>query len=114
MSLKDDMAADVDTVFFDIDEFAEKAIYNGVEIMVIPEIGEGSAMKSSPNDTDRTFVNAIFTVRTADVPEPGVGDSIEYDEKTYQFAAIVEKQVGMNRIRFTADNSTVTVALGRL
>lgn len=107
MSLKDDMANDVDTVFFDMDEFAEKALYNGIEITVIPEIGEGSSVRTKPNDRERTYEDAIFSVRKADIPNPYVGDTIIYKEKEYDFAAISGDSAGMFRLRFIANESAV-------
>ena len=114
MSLKDDMAADVELVFFDTDEFAEIASYNGTEILVIPEIGDGTSIRSNPHERGKTYENAIFTVKEQDVPNPCAGDTIVYENKEYEFAAILEKQYKAYRLRFTANDSIVATALGRI
>ncbi|MDU2063776.1 MAG: hypothetical protein E6713_02960 [Sporomusaceae bacterium] len=106
MNLRDIKAADIDAVFFDADELAEPAQYNDVDILVIADPGEGTA-RNKPFDTEKTYEDAVFSVREADVPMPAIGDVVTYKGKDWEFVTLVESSVGRHRIRCVANGSAV-------
>ena len=103
MSVKDQMAADVG-IFFNLDEFGEQAQYNGVDIVVVPEIGE-SNRKGNSITADGQSNQAWFWVSEIDVPEPASGDEITHKSITWQVIRISEFGGGMHRIECVANES---------
>lgn len=103
MSLKAMMAADIAAVFFNDQELAKHGNYNGVDILVIPQIGEGE----SRSDPDNRREMAYFRFKTDDVPNPEIGDVFTYDGKDWYFAEITSKNDFSIRCRFFADQSAV-------
>lgn len=111
MTLKEDMLDDVG-IFFNEEEFAEKILYNGISILAIPEIGEEN--NRNIHDINKTYKNAVFVIKSEDVPEPGVGDNVIYNDVEYTFADILEKQTGIYRLRFINGESAVVPGMGAL
>lgn len=105
MSIKSQIVADVD-IFFNIDEFAEEATYNGKDILVIPKIGEGQSSKK-PFENASRYVDAYFSIMASDVPDPEIGDVLVHNGKEWQFATIAETDGVIHRLRFTGDESAI-------
>lgn len=106
MSLKDTMAADMDELLFSDSDFAVAVRYNGVEIKALAEIGDDSTSRN-PNDREHDYGNAVFTVRAADVPTPGAGDTISYQSEEYEYVSVAQQTHGIYRLRFVSRNSAV-------
>lgn len=96
MSLKDVMAADA-AIFFNSNEFAEAATYNGVQIDVVPEIGaelqDGNAVEKE-GSADR----AIFWVKKSDVSSPKAGDVIVFESKTWRVVRLISTDAVMHSV----------------
>ena len=72
MTFKDMLASDLAAVFYSPDEFAEPAIYNGKEILVVEDGGS-----SRTTNVPGVLVPALsIRVMAADVPSPKPGDKI--------------------------------------
>lgn len=108
MGLKEQFMADVDSVF--MADFGEPAEYNGKAIKVIPEIGEGE-LKGHFWENERRQKRAIFFIKTADVPDPQVGDVLVHAGVEWNYAFIVETDGVMTTIECTGAESAVL--LGR-
>lgn len=106
MSLKETMAADMDVLLFSDSDFAVTVLYNGIEITALAEVGDDSNSRN-PNDREHGYGNAVFTVRAADVPAPGAGDTIEYQGEEYEYVSISQQSHGVYRLRFISRNSAV-------
>jgi hypothetical protein len=102
MNLKELMIADLG-VFFDGNEFAEPATYNGVDILVIPDIGEGDSRKHF----DSRYETAFFTVKAADVPDPQIGDTLVHKEKEWQMVGVARRGSFRHKLKFITDESAV-------
>ena len=116
MTLKDDMLADVDSVFFNSDEMAETITYtsDGVDknISALIEIGTSSGEKWNLKERDRSYSDATFTIKQSDIPKPHAGDKILYNGKKYTFVTIDQYINGMYDLRFASKESAVS--MGRL
>jgi len=105
MNFKDQIAKDL-AVFFNKEEHADLVLYNSMEIVAIVEIGEDNAKGntfSQQGSSDRAF----FEVQELDVPEPQLGDTITYKNKTWHYAHIVNYSTGVYRIECTANESAM-------
>jgi starvation-inducible outer membrane lipoprotein len=104
LNLKEIMIADLDEVFFDEDNgFAEPAKYNGINITVIPDIGEGESRKQF----DNRYETAFFTVKASDVPNPQVGDVLEHNNIEWQMVGAVRIGSVRHKLKFTTNESAV-------
>lgn len=79
MAFKDMLAADMDTVFFNPDEFAVPITYNGTEILAI----EADGFLMSTGVPGVTLPTRSILVRRSDVPKAKVGDKVIMDEQTW-------------------------------
>ncbi|WP_196600102.1 head-tail joining protein [Pectinatus frisingensis] len=116
MTLKGDMLADVDSVFFNSDEMAETITYtsDGTDknISALIEIGTSSGEKWNLKERDRSYSDATFTIKQSDIPKPHAGDKILYNGKKYTFVTIDQYINGMYDLRFASKESAVS--MGRL
>ncbi|KMO86421.1 hypothetical protein AB840_08110 [Megasphaera cerevisiae DSM 20462] len=113
MSLQDDMGTEMAELLFNADEFAEEAAYvsKGVEqtISVLADIGTATGTKRNPKEVDKSYGEATFTIREADVPQPHAGDFILYHGIKYTFVAVEAYMNGVYDVRFTSGLSGVSV-----
>ena len=89
MSLKDVMAADLDEVFFDLDEFAElHNITVGEEAYSVPAIVQGTATDQFARKLDGVYVaKTTLRVKASDIPAlPVRGTLLNLDDVTYLVA----------------------------
>lgn len=78
MTLSEDITADL-SIFFDDEEFAETAIYNGTEITVV-EDGGFKNISGSPG----VYVSALtIHVRESEVAKPKVGTLVVFRGENY-------------------------------
>ena len=117
MSLKDLMIADL-TMIFNPQEHADPILYNSVEILAIVEIGEDN-VKGNIFSQDGTSDRAFFEVKKSNeitqpdgtidtfIVNPQIGDIIEYDNKIWNYAHIVNNSIGVYRIECTANESAM-------
>lgn len=77
MTLKTDITADLDDVFFDTDEFAEEITYNGASINAIVEYG----VNLTHGET--AAAQAQILVKKADVSAPQPRDTVVIGSTTY-------------------------------
>lgn len=73
MTLKDQIDLD-EPIFYDSEEFAEEAVYNGTPILVV-EAETGERVTGEPG-----FVAPLFTVlvKSSDVTRPKGGDTVVF------------------------------------
>jgi hypothetical protein len=105
-SLKQQMAADVSAVFFNILEFADSATYNGATITVVPQIGE-SNVKGNEFSNDGSADRAEFFIKVSDVALPVPGDVIAHAGKTWTVVRVLESDDAMHRVLCTAGQSAI-------
>lgn len=103
MTLKDQIAADV-AIFFNTDEFAEQVTYNGVSILVVPEIGETN-QRGNGIVSDGRSDKAYFWVEVSEVPNPVAGDTISHLSKTWSVVRVAEGDGGMYKLECVANES---------
>jgi len=104
MNLKDLMAADLETVFFNEDGHGESATYNGVETVVIPFVGEGSSRQMSSYERREV---AFFSVMASVAPEPQIGDLLVHKGIEWQMDGAVSIGSLRHKLRFVTDESAV-------
>ena len=98
MTLKDQIAADVQTVFLNTDEFAEKIIYNGKSIAGLVFRGDAPG-KGNVLTTDGQSDQCILRVAIDDVPSPKVGDRVTDETgKKWIVKMILSSGAGMHRL----------------
>ena len=79
MTFKDQLATDLETVFFNADEFAISANYNGTDILAI----EADSFLTSTGIPGVTQPIRSIMVRQADVATVKVGDKVVIDGQTW-------------------------------
>lgn len=104
MNLKELIAADVD-VFFDLDENARVALYNGREIVAVPQIG-ATNQKGNILTSDGMSDRASFRIKIADVPIPKSGDEIIDQGITWTVSFIAETNRTSNVVSCTSNESS--------
>lgn len=104
MNLKDLMAADLETVFFNVNGHGETATYNGVETVVIPDIGEGNSRKTTGYERQEI---AFFSVMASVAPNPRVGDILVHNDIEWQFIGAVSIGKFRHKLKFTTNESAV-------
>ena len=72
MTLKAQLLADLDAVFYDAGGFAEEAVYNTKPVLIIPDSG----MIQSTSVPGYMVQAQRFRVRAADVARPKPGDKV--------------------------------------
>lgn len=91
MSLKTDMARDLDEVFLNTEEFAEPRRVGGREIKcVFYETEESAAVDEYGRDVKSYTLQA----KTADLPQMRVGDMLNIDTRAYTITN-VRRDYGM-------------------
>ena len=85
VSLKEQIENDLDSVFFDTDEFARTVTYDGVDISVI------FTHKKDPEKlSDSLREEGELRVKVSDVPTPAYRDPVVIDGNTWRMMEIVE------------------------
>ena len=79
MTFKEQIATDLETVFFNADEFAISANYNGTDILVI----EADSFLTSTGIPGVTQPTRSIMVLQADGANVKVGDKVVIDEQTW-------------------------------
>lgn len=74
MTFKEQIAADLENIFFNQDEFAESAVYAGVSVPVI----ETSLAEMNTSVPGFTLPMFSILVSAADVPRPKAGDAVTF------------------------------------
>ena len=88
------MEADLDSVFFNTDEHAETATYNGTEITVIESEG-GEVNTNIPGFSIPTFV---ILVKSSDVEKPKAGDSVSFRSGSYRVQPFPTSEGGVWKV----------------
>ena len=104
MGLDDMMTAEVSAVFFSSDDFAKPALYNDVDVLVVPEIGEDNRKGNTFSNEGRSGI-AYFWVKETDVLWPEASDVIVYAGVTWNVARVIESGGGMHRVECTTRES---------
>jgi hypothetical protein len=98
MALKDNIRDDIKRVFFNEDDFAETAIFEGVEITVV-EDPELLLSKTDISPFGLSLGEKLLFVQWKDLPRmPQTGDRIEYKDKQW-FVRQAEGNFGVVQIR---------------
>ena len=100
MNFKEQIAADA-AIFFNQNEFAEPATYNGKAIFVIPEIGEGQ----NRGEPDQRRDMAYFEILKTDISYPKQGDVLVHDGIEWEFAEIAAIDPMSYTVKFYANES---------
>lgn len=94
MSTFTDQIADDFAVFFNADEFAEAATYQGADVLVVEaEVGERDT--GSPGFTVPLF--AVF-VKATDVARPKAGDAVTFRGVSCTVAPFPQSEGGLWRV----------------
>lgn len=98
MTLKSQIIVD-ESVFFDADDFAEAAVYNGESILVIETVA------SEKNTGIPGFTVPMFTVllSSADVSRPKAGDTVTFRGSTFNVGSFPESEGGMWKVDLLKD-----------
>lgn len=85
MTLKDDMARDIDGVFLNEEEFAEPRRVAGREIVCV---FYETATAQADEDYGRSFKSYTLQAKSSDLPALRVGDALTVDGKAYTVANV--------------------------
>lgn len=85
MTLRATIAADLDDVFFDVDEFAESITYNGASIQAVVEYGKQRVK-------DAIVFDAEILVKVSDVPSPTYRDTVVIGGTTFKVLQVTGSQ----------------------
>lgn len=99
MTLKDQMAADT-AIFFNVNEMADPATYNGQPITVIANIG-----RSNDPDSEGSADKATFEVMVSEVNNPKSGDVLEHKDKPWYFDYVESTDGIIMVLAFSANES---------
>lgn len=94
MSLKDILQEDLDSVFFDAEEFAELHIVNGKEMLLLLDGNELSERKTTQEkhlDGVYSSTMLLYVKANAYGARPKVGSMLVLDEKQYRVTDVVEE-----------------------
>ena len=94
MSLKDILQEDLNSVFFDLDEFAETHLVNGVEMNIIidsNELGERKATSGKHYDGAYSSIMLMYVKAEEYGAKPKVGSMIVLDQKHYKVTDVVDE-----------------------
>lgn len=98
MSLKADMNADISEVFLSLEDFGERHVVDGKEIIAVfydEELIPGN------QDYGLTVKKRTLQAATADMPQPQeAGSTLEVDDRVYLVAAWRE-ELGMSVVSLT-------------
>jgi hypothetical protein len=103
MTFKMQMESDL-AIFFNENEFAEPAIYNGLDIKVIPNI-EKTDEKGNTFTSEGRSDRAIFSVLVSDVLEPQTGDSLIHNSIDWEVVRLLSTSGGVHKIECIANES---------
>lgn len=97
MTLKSQIELDITNVFFNMSEFAYKAVYNSSssnivdkDILVVIEYEDDLELTSSGQAAE-----ARISLKTSDVPRPSIYDTITIDGIVYTVRETVRRGFGM-------------------
>lgn len=90
---------------------AEKATYIPVdgdekEILVVADVG--NTRLTDADRENRSYMDALFSIRVSDIPKPISGDVILYQGETYHFLAIHKESMGFYTLRCVRNKTAVT------
>lgn len=94
MSLKDILQEDLNTVFFDLEEFAEIHLVNGMEMNIIidgNELGERKATSGKHFDGAYSSTMLMYVKAEEYGAKPKVGSMIVLDQKHYKVTDVVDE-----------------------
>lgn len=98
MSFKDQLTADLDAVFFNTEEFAETATYNGTAISAIWDDGANLARISEGVEAE-----AVIEVKASDVPAPVLRDIVIRNGVTYRVLRVTKGDGYVTQIALARD-----------
>lgn len=103
MSVLSDIQEDLHNNLFDTETgIGEEAVYrygDGTEkdIVVVADIG--NTRMPDADRKDRAYLDALFTIKESDIPNPKSGDKIIYKGKSYDYYSIHNRTMGVITIR---------------
>ena len=103
MGFKEQLTEDLDSVFFNSEEFAETHVINGSEVkIVVDNYKLAELYLSKETHTEQLFTDSIlFYVRKKDLDfEPVPGQCLEYDDRVFLISDV------------KTDYETYTVVMG--
>lgn len=105
MKFKDLVKNDNQKVFFNEDEFADKIVYNSVEMLGVYELQQTN-QKGNGFDTQGSADSSYFWITLDRVPK--AGDKIEYKGTDYQVSKIVEQDSDVYKVEVTSNVSALS------
>ena|GEM_PF-2727679 len=106
MTLKDEMALDLDEVFFNPDELAEEVDWNGAAILAVPS-GNSENERGMENAEEHGVLalRRTLTIRDKDLdPVPVVWEEILYNGEPW-YVETIEPRSGAYKITLMRDGS---------
>jgi len=102
MSIKDQISRD-NTIFLDLDAFAELILYNGKQIPAVVTLGD-SAMRGNTFENKGSSSVATLQIPASDVP-PDTGDQVIYQSATWEVTHILESDSAMHLLQMICQAS---------
>ena len=104
MSLKDQIAADIDAIFLNTDDFADKVTLNGITLKCV--IDDDRLLNRTDLQAKGVYLGErLIFVKASDLPgKPAVGARIELNGKPW-FVSNVTENMGMYEIRIGANKT---------
>ena len=103
MSIKDQIIAD-NTIFLDINAFAEQITYNGVQITADVFIGDSAISGDTFQKKGRSAIGTI-SISRIDVPNPSEGDAVVYDSTKWTVTRTLKSDFAMHKLQIISGES---------
>lgn len=90
--------------FFNLDEFGEEVLYNGLPIVVIPNLGT-DLVNGNILTEQGTTARAIFYLQVTDVTVPQRGDTLTYNGVDWSVSQLIYTKQGQHKVLCTSRES---------
>ena len=103
MNTLGDIKSDLHANLFDTEYgTGQKVLYrfvDGTEKEIVAVVRTANARMPDAERKDRSYLDALFTVKDEDIPFPQSGDTIIYNDEEYPFYSVHARTLGMTVIR---------------
>jgi hypothetical protein len=103
MSIKEQITRD-NSIFLDLDAFAELILYNGRQIPAVVVLGD-SAARGNTFESKGSSAVATLHIAAGDVPSPDTGDQVVYQSVTWEVTHILESDSAMHLLQMICEAS---------
>lgn len=114
MSVLSNIQEDLQSSLFDTEGgIGEEVVYrfrDGTTKNIIAVADIGNTRLPDAERKNRTYLDALFTIKEGDIEKPKSGDKVIYHGKEYDFYSIHNRTMGMVTLRCVQGRSAVTYA----